>query len=427
MKILFTNARILTMSNQPIFEGDLIVENHLITYVGETKKHSQTFARVIDCHKNLLMPGFKNAHTHSAMSFLRSHADDMPLQNWLFDYVFPCEANLTENDIYELSKLSYLEYLTSGVTANFDQYFHPKSIAKASVDFGMRSLVMIMKNDIYDHDILAEMYRTNDPESLTNYCFGVHAEYTVEEEELNIVNQLVHDFRAPFYTHLAETRKEVEECKERHGLTPAEFFVDKGLYDYGGGAYHCCYMTDHDLELFKKHNLSIVTCPGSNTKLASGVAEIEKIRGTGINLAIGTDGPASNNCLDMFREMFLVTGLQKLLLKDPSVTPAYEILKMATVGGAKAMRLENADILAAGKLADIIMIDLNRPNMQPIHDIAKNLVFSGSKENVKMTMINGKILYENGKFHLLNGETPDEINKTCQEISEKLIALKIRH
>ena len=130
---------------------------------------------------------------------------------------------------------------------------------------------------------------------------------------------------------------------------------------------------------------------------------------------------------DMFREMFLVTGLQKLLLKDPSVTPAYEILKMATVGGAKAMRLENADILAAGKLADIIMIDLNRPNMQPIHDIAKNLVFSGSKENVKMTMINGKILYENGKFHLLNGETPDEIYKTCQEISEKLIALKIRH
>ena len=402
MKILFKNARILKMTEEPIFVGDVIVENNKIKYVGPSKKHDEKFDREIDCEKNLLMPGFKNAHAHSAMSFLRSHADDLSLHDWLFNCVFPYEALLTEEDVYWLSQLSFLEYLTSGITAAFDQYYFPKSIAKAAEDFGMRELLLFTQSETskISREDLGNLYEQNSEDSLVNYCFGFHAEYTVDPTELETIAEFVHKYKAPFYTHLAETAQEVSECKERRdGMTPAEFIDSKGLWDYGGGAYHCCYMTKHDMQIFKDRDLTVVSCPGSNAKLASGIAEIETMRKMSIEMALGTDGPASNNALDMFREMFLVAGLQKLTCKDPVATPAREILKMATIGSAHAMNLKNSDILEEGKFADIIMIDLNRPNMQPINDIANNLVFSGSKENVKMTMINGKILYENGEFH----------------------------
>ena len=175
-------------------------------------------------------------------------------------------------------------------------------------------------------------------------------------------------------------------------------FDSRGMFEYGGGGYHCVYLTEEDMELFARKGLHVVTNPGSNTKLASGIAPIDAFLRKGINVAIGTDGPASNNCLDMFREMFLVTGLAKLREKDASAVDAFEVLKMATVNGAKAMGLEDCDILAPGKQADMIMIDLHQPNMQPLNNIAKNIVYSGSKQNVKMTMIAGRILYEDGKF-----------------------------
>ena len=181
-------------------------------------------------------------------------------------------------------------------------------------------------------------------------------------------------------------------------MTPPMLFDSLGMFEYGGGGYHCVYLTEEDMELFARKGLHVVTNPGSNTKLASGIAPIDAFLKKGINVAIGTDGPASNNCLDMFREMFLVTGLAKLREKDASAVDAFEVLKMATVNGAKAMGLKDCDILAPGKQADMIMIDLHQPNMQPLNNIAKNIVYSGSKQNVKMTMIAGRILYEDGKF-----------------------------
>ncbi len=422
MRILLKNARILKMTSEPIFEGEVVVCDNKIEYVGPAREHKKKFERVIDCEKNLLMPSFKNAHAHSGMTFLRSHADDMNLHDWLFDYVFPYENLLTEDDIYWLSQLAFLEYLTSGITAAADMYFFPEAIAKAAEDFGFRNQIVFFISNIskIDEKKVFKLYGENDPEKLVNFSLGLHSEYTVTDEEIDLMADFIHRLKAPFYTHLAETKQEVEECKERrNGMTPAEFFDSKGLWDYGGGAYHCCYMTENDLEIFKKRDLTVVTCPGSNAKLASGVAEIEKMREMNIEIAIGTDGPASNNCLDMFREMFLVAGLQKLLHKNPAVTPAREILKMATVASARVMGLNNADILEEGKLADIIMIDLYRPNMQPLHDIAKNLVFSGSKDNVKMTMINGKILYENGEFK--TSVAASEIYKKCQKITDRII------
>ena len=232
------------------------------------------------------------------------------------------------------------------------------------------------------------------------------------------VAQIAHKYKAPVYTHLAETKAEVEGCRERHGMSPAKLLDTIGMFDYGGGGYHCVWMDEEDMEIFRRRGLSVVTNPGSNTKLASGIAPISAYLKKGINVAIGTDGPASNNCLDMFREMFLVTGLAKLREEDASAVDAWEVLKMATVNGARAMYLPDSDVLAPGKAADIIMIDLLQPNMQPINNIPKNLVYSGSKQNVKMTMIQGRILYENGIF--TDAYDVEEIYRKANEIIDSL-------
>ena len=427
MNVRFTNARILTMvEGQDIFEGELWVEGSKITYAGvarsqeEADKSGVKFDRTIDCEGNLLMPGFKNAHTHSGMTLMRSYADDLPLQEWLETKIFPLEAKMSDDDCALLTKLAVLEYLTSGVTAIMDMYLSPEAIAKACEETGMRVVQVSGINkfgptlEVFEDRFL----KLNDRYPLSSYKMGFHAEYTCDRELLEKLSDLAHKYKQPMYTHNSETLREVEECKGRYGMTPTVFLDSLGLFDYGGGGYHCVHMSDDDFEIFKKRGLSAVTNPGSNTKLASGIAPIKRFLDEGINVAIGTDGPSSNNCLDMFREMFLVTGLAKLKEKDASVVGGMEVLKMATVNGAKAMGLPDCDVLKEGKEADIIMIDLLQPNMQPINDIANNIVYSGSKQNVKMTMIHGDIRYEDGKFNI--GMTPAEVYKAARDIQKRL-------
>ena len=418
MKTLLKNARILKRVEEEIFRGEILVDEDRIEYIGE--KYEGKVDKEIDCEENLVMPGFKNMHAHSAMVFLRSFADDLSLQDWLFTKVFPYEEKLEPEDIYWLSQLGFLEYLTSGITEAFDMYFYPKEIKRAAEDFGFREKILLMPNttDRTSSECI-KLYRENKSD-LVQYRIGLHAEYTASEEELDETKKVIEELKVPFFTHLAETKTEVEGCKERRGgKTLAEFFESRGFFEYGGGAFHCCYMTKKDLEIFKRRGVSVITCPSSNLKLASGIAEIEKMREMGINLAIGTDGAASNNCLDMFREMFLATGLQKVLRKDSAVMPAEEILKMVTSGGARAVYGEETGVLEKGKKADLIMIDLGRPNMKPEHNIVKNLVYAGSKENVKMTMINGKILYFNGEFK--TGNSAERIFSECEKITRRIV------
>ena len=410
MNIRFYHARILTMENTEILEGEVWVQGEHILYVGDGSDVDKVYGKLalgsivwdreIDCEGNLLMPGFKNAHTHSGMTVLRSYADDLPLQEWLQEQIFPVEARLQEDMIYELVKLAILEYLTSGITSIFDMYLMPQPVAKACIDMGMRCRIVGAVNNFTQSVAMVDrMYvKMNRIHPLITYCLGFHAEYTCSREILEGIAALAEKYQAPVYTHLAETKKEVAECMERYQMAPTKFLDSLGMFRYGGGGYHCVYMDEEDIDIFEQKGLHVVTNPASNMKLASGIAPIAEYLRRGINVAIGTDGPASNNCLDMFREMFLVTGLAKLREQDASAVDAIEVLKMATVNGAKAMDLQKADVLAAGKLADMIMIDLQQPNMQPVNNIAKNIVYSGSKQNVKMTMINGKILYEDGKF-----------------------------
>ncbi len=426
--IRFYNARILTMRNkilpsegfEEIFQGELWVEQSRIVYVGQQKEDHPVFEREIDCNGDLLMPGFKNAHTHSGMTLLRSMADDCPLQEWLNTKVFPFEEKLTRDDIYHATKLAILEYLTSGVTAIFDMYLMPDAIADACSDMGMRCVQSSGLNDFtLSLEQMEEFYeRLNHRDELNHFMLGFHAEYTTSKELLKQIAQLARDKKAPVYTHMSETAVEVDNCIARYGKTPIQLMEELGMFEYGGGGYHCIYLTPEDMDIFKKRGLYVVTNPGSNSKIASGIAPISTFLERGIPVAIGTDGPASNNCLDMFREMFLVTGLAKLKEKDATAVDAMEVLRMATVNGAHAMGLMDCDVLAEGKYADVIRIDLQMPNMQPIHNIAKNLVYSGSKLNVKMTMIHGRILYEDGCFH--TKDKPEEIyhavNKTLERI-----------
>ena len=210
----------------------------------------------------------------------------------------------------------------------------------------------------------------------------------------------------------------MEECIGRYGVTPTVLFDKLGMFEYGGAYYNCVHMTDEDIEMMAEKGIYVVTNPASNLKLASGIARIRDMLEKGVHVAIGTDGPASNNCLDMFREMFLVTGLASVKSGNAASVSAEQVLRMATVEGAHCMGLFDADILAEGKFADLIMIDLYQPNMQPLNHIVNNIVYSGSKQNVKMTMVNGKILYEDGAFFI--GTSAEEVYQKANEIISRM-------
>lgn len=417
MRIRLYHARILSMEEgYDVQEGEVQVEGNRILYVGPHREETAAWDQEIDCEGNLLLPGFKNAHTHSAMTFLRSYADDLPLQQWLQEKVFPMEAKLRDEDIYVLAKLGILEYLTSGITANFDMYVDNYAHARASIDLGFRTVFCGEMNDyVGSLTRTKEEYDTiNAMDPLVSFRLGAHAEYTTSRELLEGLSELAHQEKEPVYLHLAETKKEVEECYARYGMSPLKFLDSLGLFAYGGGGFHGVWMDEEDMEICTARNLSIVTNPGSNAKLASGTADLAGLLRHGVQLAIGTDGPASNNALDMFREMYLAAVLQKLKSGDAAAMDASEVLRMATTGGSRAMGLTQCETLQEGQLADLVMIDMHRPNMQPENDIVKNLVYSGSKENVKMTMVDGKILYQNGKFRI--DEDVEEIYRKANEI-----------
>ena len=427
MRIRFFNARLLTMKDdEPIHFGEVWVRDDKIEYVGdkvaedEIERKNIVFDRAVDVKGNVLMPGFKDAHTHSAMTAFRSFADDLPLQEWLETKIFPIEAVMTEDDIYELTRLAVLEYLTSGITGCFEMYLNPYAIEKVAIDTGMRIVQVsgINKFGPSLEELENRYLKLNGNSPLASFMLGFHAEYTCTKELLSQISDMAHKYRCPIYAHNSETQREVDECIERYNMTPTELMESLNMFDFGGGGYHCVYLSDNDMEIFKKHNLSVVTNPASNLKLASGVAPIKEFLDRGINVAIGTDGPSSNNCLDMFREMFLVTGLAKVKNGDAASVPAGEVLKMATVGGARAMGLDSCDVLDVGKQADMIIIDLNCPNMQPLNNIADNIVYSGCKSNVKMTMVAGKILYEDGKFNI--GVEPEQLYEKANTIISRL-------
>ena len=421
--IRFYNGRVLTLAGGMAATSDEVwTDAERIAYVGPARADAPAFRREIDLRGDLLLPGFKNAHTHSAMTALRSYADDLPLREWLFDRVFPLEARLTPAHVYAFTRLAILEYLTSGITASFDMYFHPDAYVQANVDCGFRTVLCGAVSAMTDDRTKLErdFLRFNAHHPLISYRLGFHAEYTADIPLLEYVASLAKAHKAPVYTHNAETAAEVQECIGRHGQTPTALFESLGLFEYGGGGFHCVYLSDGDRKIFKNRGLWAVTCPASNAKLASGIAPLVPMGAAGLRLAIGTDGPASNNALDMFREMYLACVLQKLREGDAAACDADEVLRMAASNGAAAMGLPDCDVLAPGKQADLVVIDLSRPNMRPIHNLTKNLVYSGSKDNVRLTMVAGRVLYEDGAFSV--GDTAEHIIKEAERAAREITA-----
>ena len=417
--IRFYNAKILTMEEPlTVRDGELWTDGDTISYIGETPAELPQFEREINADGNLLMPSFKNAHTHSAMTFLRSFAEDVPLQTWLFEKVFPYEDRLTAEDVYAFDRLAILEYLAAGTTAFFDMYFYPDSTVQAAIESGMRAVLCGSINgsakDVERLNAQFQKFRHIHPR--IGYRLGFHAEYTSDESLHRELARLAQAEKEPVFTHISETKAEHDGCIERHGASPAQYLESLGLWEYGGGGFHCVWFDQADRAVFQRRGLWFITCPCSNAKLASGIAPLKECLAEGLLLAVGTDGPASNNALDPFKEMYLGTVLQKLRNMDAAAIPAASVLRAATVGSARAMGLTDCDVLAQGKQADLIMIDLHAANMQPAHHIPESLVLSGDRSNVKLTMCAGKILYENGEYFI--GVSPEEILKdTAQRIA----------
>ena len=408
------------MKDDKITEGELWTDNDKISYIGPAKdKAGITFEREIDCKGNLLMPGLKNAHTHSAMTFSRSLADEYCLNDWLHKAIFPREAKLTPDHVYWFAKLAYADYLSGGITSCFDMYFHKYENAKAAVETGFRHVFCGAANDFGGFEALEQNYiDLNDYDPLVSFIYGFHAEYTTCEDNLKFMSDLAHKYKAPVFTHISETFEEVEGCKERYGVTPAVLFDKLGIFDFGGGGFHCVWFTDEDREIFKKRDLWSVFNACSNLKLASGITPVHKFIEKDMKIAIGTDGAGSNNALSMFREMYLDCVLSNVETKNAASVDPYTILKAGTTGGALCMGLKDCDVLDVGKKADLIMIDMKIPSMQPENNIVRNLVYSGDNSIVKMTMIDGKILYEDGNFLSMDiGEVIRECNKFKKDLA----------
>ncbi len=423
--IRFYNGLVLTMQGEiKPEEAEVWVDGDKIAFVGvptAQQLENAVFERQTDLGGDLIMPSLKNAHTHSAMTFLRSFADGLPLHEWLTQQIFPMEAKLDDERIYWFTKLAILEYLSSGCTAALDMYFYLDSYVSACTESGFRCIMCSADSgDANALTAIEDAYvKYNKPDRpFVKYIPGLHAEYTCSKELIEGIGALARKYRTPTSAHNSETASEVAGCIERYGMTPTQLLESVGAFDFGGVQYHCVHLSQQDIDIFKRRGITAVHCPASNLKLASGIADIKAMHNAGINVALGTDGPASNNALDMFREMYLMSVLQNIKYNDAAAFDALDVLKAATVGGAKAMYLDDCDVIAEGKQADLIVIDLHKPNMQPINNIPKNIVYSGGKSNVRLTMCAGKVLYENGEYVI--GEQPEKIFANAQRLVDEM-------
>ena len=423
MKILFKNANILNLDTQTGFTfGNVVVEEDTITYVGKDEP-ALTFDKVIDVNGNILMPGFVDTHCHSAMTILRGVKDDADLNSWLFENVIPCEAKLTGEDIYWGQKLAVLEYVRAGITCIEEGYFYNEDIVRALKETGLRARVGFgpttkdvgMSNLEYlksQHQVIG------DGDLIKPACF-IHSIYTTDDKSILECVDYTAKNNIPLSIHLAETLKEVGDCTVKNNQkTPAQYLEDLGFFDRQGSlCYHCVHMDKDDLQILADYNASVSTCPSSNIKLASGIAPIYAMQNKGINITIGTDGVASNNSLDMFKEMFLVATLSKVNIYDASVVCAADVLKMATINGANALGFDVGEI-KVGKKADIILINIDQPHYYPHQNLLSHLVYAGKSGDVYLTMVNGKILYHNGEYYV--GENPQTIYNKVTQIRERI-------
>ena len=417
MKTLFRNADILLFENgiYNVLKGAfLAVDDDRISYIGKDKPDGN-FDSVKDMTGKLLMSGFYNCHNHCPMVLLRGVGSDLPLNEWLFNKVFPIEDKLTAEEIYSGTNLALLEMLACGTVSFSDMYFEPQVTAKAVAEAGMKANITRPVQSFDPNEEAKDSFRIAQSIALYDEWnkaenerilidFSIHAEYTCTEkiaraysEECNKRNGLMH-------IHLSETVKEHNECKEKHGKTPTQWFNDLGAFDSRAFAAHCVTLEDSDMEIILDKGVNVVHNPSSNMKLGSGFARVQKMLDMGINVALGTDGAASNNNLDMMEEMHLASIIHNGYMQDATVMKADTVIEMATLNGALLQGRNDCGELKIGNKADIIAISLDAPHLRPVIDEKALVTYSAQSSDVCMTMVDGKILYENGEYLTLDKE-----------------------
>lgn len=416
MTTLFKNTKVL-LSDKDSFKvlenAYLGIDEEKIDYIGLTKPVKQYDVEK-DMYNKLLMPGLVNSHTHSAMNLLKGIGSDLPLNKWL-ETVWAVEDRMRDEDHLVGMEMAVLEMLAGGTTSFNDMYMSPFFTYTCIGESGIKAnLTRVIMGGSDETDYQKFINRIQALELYHN-CNGlyndrlhidwsVHAEYTIAEKIAQLWSEEIQKLGGRLHIHLSETQKEQQECISRHGITPAKWFEKLGLFNIPTYAAHCVWVTDEDIEVLKSHNVVPVHCPTSNLKLGSGFAPIPKMIENGLTVALGTDGSASNNNLNMFEEMHLASVIHNGVLRDSALMPPEQIVKMATINGAKTQGRFDTGSIEVGKKADIIAINLDAPHMVPDNDTLALIVYSAQASDVCMTMVDGKILYENGEFKTMDKE-----------------------
>jgi len=400
--------------NEILNDADVLVKDGIIAKVGRNIAYTGN-AEVIDGQGKLLMPGLINCHCHVPMTVLRSYADDMELQTWLFNHIFPVEARLTEDDVYWGSMLGIMEMLATGTTCFADMYYFLDGIASAVERSGIRAQLSrgqtcndpgpdFSENQAMKESIDFVKKWNGAAGGRITAAMAPHAIYTCSAAYIKAIAENAEKLGVPIHVHLDETLTEHQDCLKAHGKTPAAYLCELGLFDLKTIAAHCVWITDDDMDLLKEKDVSFIHCPASNLKLASGIAPVPAAVSKGLNVCIGTDGASSNNNLNMWEEMYLASIIHKGSSRDPRLITAYDALRMATVNGAKALGMSGIGSVKEGNKADLIMIDMEKPHLKPLHNICSALVYSAQGSDVCMTMVDGRILYQDGEFRTIDKE-----------------------
>ena len=417
MSILIKNVLLEGKARNIYIEGNLI---EAISEAGSGKEAEF----VIDGKDKAAIPGLFNGHTHAAMTLLRGYADDMPLYKWLSTKIWPIEAKITEDDVYWGAKLACLEMIKSGTTFFNDMYWHWGGSTRAVAETGIRAALSAVFIDGFDEEKAKEQIKRNEalyeeskklPERII-FALGPHAVYTVSEESLCWVRDFSEKHDLLVHIHLSETEGEVEECIKRYGMRPIEFLDGIGFLSSRTIACHCIHLSRKEMELLKKNDVKIVHNPTSSMKLSAGRIPYEELKKVGLyaNIALGTDGCASNNNLDMFEEMKIASLFHKAFT-SPTSMPANESFELATLNAAKVFRL-NSGVIEEGKLADVVLLDLKKVELVPNHNLISNIVYSANGSCVDTVICDGKILMEGRKV-----EGEEEIKDKAKEVAYELV------
>ena len=428
MDTLFSNVTVVTMDEElrVLFSAFVGVTDGKISYISRKAPEEQP-KEIINGEGMVLMPGLINCHTHLPMSPMRGYADDVDLQTWLNDHIFPCEDRLDGRSVKAATLLSIAECLRFGTTSVSEMYYFCDEIAQAVAESGIKANISRAITHFGEDFDFEKDTRCQEMVELVEKWHGydngrikieasIHGEYTSHHEVWDAVSEYAINEGLGMHVHLSESKKEHEECKERHGLTPAQVFDCHNVFHAPAIAAHCVWLEPEDMKILAKRKTTAVHCPVSNLKLASGCADVTAMIKSGMNVALGTDSNASNNNLDMFEEIKAATLMAKGKSLDPTALPAQAVLMMATVCGARAQKREQeCGMIKVGMDADLIMLDFTQPHLMPCHNVMSHLAYCVSGHDVVMTMVRGKILYAAGKY------TTIDLDKVVRELADHVM------